>query len=1481
MQPAKFFSISEAAQLLGISAKTLRRWDKSGKVKINRTPNGDRIFTLDEIENLRKKVSPFVVQNSVSIDQPNLPSPHLSGPKIGNKRFVVAGIMVLLIALVYSNFILAFNLKQNNKVLGVETFAAPASVAFDAIVEEVSPVLSPVFKFISGLGSFFQQRIGLFLLAFINSTGVQTTSSNTSFSLPEGIKVEGDNIFLGSSNLGTTTVNNDFQVIGSSTLQNVQVQGSLNVQGPTTIRQLTANSSTVSNSITTGNETIGGNLSLSSTSPIISIGNTGTLKITDGTNTLLTLSDGGTIGNLIVTGTIESSNISSGAKVSGTNTGDQTITLTGDVTGSGTGSFATTLTTSGVTAAVYGGSTSVPVLTVDSKGRITSATTASISSTPAWSSLSNPSANLSLSMAAYTTTFTWNAATGASTNLFNLTDTSSNTGTGYLANISTAASSSLKPFHVGTATIDAITVLANGNTGIGTSNPGAQLQVNTSGTGVIGEIIKAQTSQSADLLQIRSSLDAVLAKVDNLGNISGNTLTSTVATGTSPLTVTSTTLVSNLHVASADQPQPNLVLNSDFGRRNKWMTFMPETFTDTSGITSLVGGAPSVSANVLTQGTAGTAIKNDATRAVREGLSTWQDVRMSAQFTVAEIANNKEYMLFKWTDANNMVSCEWQNNFIAISKVVNGTKSYVGVTNTAAAITLNNKAWLEAEFQGSTVICKVYNSGTGYVAKSSATLVTTFTQTVSDTSVAAGYIAYGDSTTNASQWGGLSTGDGGVYVEGWGPESWTVQFLGTLGGQAIGFDESTDAGPIGKQWALRTYIPATSREIDVLSNTTYADTSVPLIPSTTYAISVYENTSGTSGSGLVQSYFYSRALGGGGDTSVSLSDAQETSWTRKTSTLTTGSTGRLAAVTIYFNIGRSVTGTGFVMLPQLEQGSIATPWRNAPADDGPITWEVWSGGINNLLANFSTTSLSYVEMDSRNYAANLFLPWDSTARAEVTTQIANSLTSQRVFVSHTIDGTLQSDASGFIGYHQASGTLITAASYTHAHNLAAGKHRIALVWKTDGGTMTGYPPSTSMVITASRGKYDLAEEYSVADTTIEGGDVVRLANNTNNPISNTLIEKTDKGYDSSILGVISTAPGITLSSSVELNSYQQKPTLRPVALQGRVPVKVTNESGVIRRGDILTSSQTKPGYAMKATKAGRSIGVAMEDFMSSSTSEVQLGKIMTFVNLSFYDPQVYLTDSGELSIVKQTQTPNPVTLVDNGTGTVQIRDNKPQYQVQSTQTKEVIERTGGYNNLFVANLKVGSLDVSNISSQQIKDLELRIKNLEIGTTSAVLSASISGLLNDKQASNSGILSSLTVQGRTLLNDLGITGKVTAGLISIDGLGGSINSLTDLRFKVPGGEVSLDKDGNLTTKKINISTADAQSASLGKATLPIGQTSVIIQTTSVGTDSAVFVTLETSNDTPLAVTSRIAGQSFTVELSKPTPRDLRFNWWIVN
>jgi hypothetical protein len=90
-----------------------------------------------------------------------------------------------------------------------------------------------------------------------------------------------------------------------------------------------------------------------------------------------------------------------------------------------------------------------------------------------WNDQLDPIGNLALTMAAYTSAFTFNATTGSGVDLFYFTDTASNTGTGYMMNIKTASGSALKPFHVGTNSVDCITALANGRVGIGTSSPGA------------------------------------------------------------------------------------------------------------------------------------------------------------------------------------------------------------------------------------------------------------------------------------------------------------------------------------------------------------------------------------------------------------------------------------------------------------------------------------------------------------------------------------------------------------------------------------------------------------------------------------------------------------------------------------------------------------------------------------------------------------------------------------------------------------------------------------------------------------------------------------------------------------------------------------------------------------------------------------------------------------------------------------------------
>ncbi|MDP2864066.1 MAG: hypothetical protein Q8N73_00160, partial [bacterium] len=158
----------------------------------------------------------------------------------------------------------------------------------------------------------------------------------------------------------------------------------------------------------------------------------------------------------------------------------------------------------------------------------------------------------------------------------------------------------------------------------------------------------------------------------------------------------------------------------------------------------------------------------------------------------------------------------------------------------------------------------------------------------------------------------------------------------------------------------------------------------------------------------------------------------------------------------------------------------------------------------------------------------------------------------------------------------------------------------------------------------------VAENYPTKDETLGAGEVVSL--DKDNAV---FVKRSSSAYDSNLVGVISTEPAVLLGGFKTSQSQFKDEIQVPVTLSGRVPVKVSLESGEIKIGDALTSS-SQPGIAMKATEPGRVIGIALESFPKEGQDpSASSGQVMVFINSHWSLGS--LADDGSLSSTSSEQ----------------------------------------------------------------------------------------------------------------------------------------------------------------------------------------------------------------------------------------------------
>jgi hypothetical protein len=156
----------------------------------------------------------------------------------------------------------------------------------------------------------------------------------------------------------------------------------------------------------------------------------------------------------------------------------------------------------------------------------------------------------------------------------------------------------------------------------------------------------------------------------------------------------------------------------------------------------------------------------------------------------------------------------------------------------------------------------------------------------------------------------------------------------------------------------------------------------------------------------------------------------------------------------------------------------------------------------------------------------------------------------------------------------------------------------------DGWCTASTTNSTGGEISAihyTTGATDLAENYLSSDEHLVPGEIVAAAGSVS-------IARATMGDGSTVIGIVSTKPGITLGLDHDVGVTGP---VYPIALAGRVPLLVNLDNGPIATGDRIALSTTTPGVGMKARPFDSTVGIALLPYTATSVNNT----ILAFVHL--------------------------------------------------------------------------------------------------------------------------------------------------------------------------------------------------------------------------------------------------------------------------
>ena len=326
---------------------------------------------------------------------------------------------------------------------------------------------------------------------------------------------------------------------------------------------------------------------------------------------------------------------------------------------------------------------------------------------------------------------------------------------------------------------------------------------------------------------------------------------------------------------------------------------------------------------------------------------------------------------------------------------------------------------------------------------------------------------------------------------------------------------------------------------------------------------------------------------------------------------------------------------------------------------------------------------------------------------------------------------------------------------------------------------------------------------------------VDLTLDTNKAIIETEIEAL---YEAYIAGETTTVPQTRLDTIEDRINTCKAEKQVPIALSGRVPVKIDTNNGAIKSGDLLAASSTSIGKAMKATSEGWVIGRALED------AEEGKDTVMAYVFISWYNGNAASNIN-----------------TDNSTNALDLDANL-------ASMLNITTDGNGVKSLGV----IGNLNTTGTVS---------------GSTITASNAINTGLLRLSGTDNS-------------INALGSKLYVQKdyGSLEVDFFNGKLVIGTDGSL-VSVGKVQAKEIAAEQFRVLGSSTLYS-SATVGEGTIESGTTELEIENTTVKSNSKVFITPTSKTDGRTLVVETKSDGKFTVTIDSAYTEDIKFDYWIV-